>query len=551
LNNRRFEVGIFALLLAACAAFSAACGSSSSDTAGPTGGRGGDDPGAAGSGNDVQDITLEFNPTGSITMSPKDTRELTVRAVFGDPKRDDAPPASQIRVRFGLTATDEAMLDAVLDTSEALTDADGLAHVMLTAPSKPIDFSVRASNPRSAVIAQQGVIVTATRKTTLSVQPSYTGHRPRKEWIATAQPGVTCADLGSPPPDGDRVGSAPPNQPITLTDVPVGMSLAVTVRVGHYITGCADVPALNEGEGNQVLVYANDRALNLAATNLSLHFGATDVHPGFDKLLQTSAAAAESVLLGNAKSDITALLDGMRETALGLDRDAFDLTRADKDWDGALESVFGKTATRRLRDPAQRWLNAGLAALNAPDALSGKLSPLGLGASFIPSGVGGASPDDAGFPGFFGAIWSADSNDSVLLGMELNWEPSRLVTALAVAPALAELPEADSVERALSLSVDCAQVGQVLLAAGSSPGLIAFASCDESCAVKACESAVAAAWARAQQSSESEIATLSVTASAKATVGDDARATQLSGSWVGELSTENGSAQVSGALSAE
>jgi len=69
--------------------------------------------------------------------------------------------------------------------------------------------------------------------------------------------------------------------------------------------------------------------------------------------------------------------------------------------------------------------------------------------------------------------------------------------------------------------------------------------------VSACESAVAAAWNRAQLSAGAELDTLDFIATAKAQVGDDARATSLSGSWVGELSTNNGTAQVSGALSAK
>jgi hypothetical protein len=134
--------------------------------------------------------------------------------------------------------------------------------------------------------------------------------------------------------------------------------------------------------------------------------------------------------------------------------------------------------------------------------------------------------------------------------MDLNWEPSRLVTTLAVAPALSEFPQATSIENALSLSVGCAQVGQVLLASGVSPGNIAFASCDESCTVSLCSNAVAAAWGKAQLSSGAEVATLSITASGTARVGDEAQATQLDGTWLGELRTGADTAQVSGALSA-
>jgi len=160
-------------------------------------------------------------------------------------------------------------------------------------------------------------------------------------------------------------------------------------------------------------------------------------------------------------------------------------------------------------------------------------------------------PADAGFPDSFVAQWSADSNDTVLLGMTLTWQPSRLVTALAVAPALLEVPIATSVEDALARAVDCAQIADVLVTSGTSPGVAAFASCDESCTLSACQRAVAAAWSRAQSSSGAEIATLSVTASGTAEIGDDARATALSGSWLGDLQTDSGKAPVSGALSAQ
>ncbi|MEI9950873.1 MAG: hypothetical protein WDO74_18335 [Pseudomonadota bacterium] len=362
---------------------------------------------------------------------------------------------------------------------------------------------------------------------------------------------MTCSALaGNPPPDGDRSATAKVSAPLQIRNVPVGVALAVTVRAGHYIGGCADLSALSEGDGNQVLVYASDRPLNLNATNLSLRLGASDPHPEFDKLIKGSASSAESALLGSAKDDVAALLDGMRDAAPAASREAFNVVRTQNGWDGALESAFGKGAARRLRDPAQRWLTAGLLALNVPDALVGQVTPLESGASFTPSAVGTASPSSAGFVGSVPVQWSADSNDTVLLGMDLTWQPSRLVTALAVAPALSEFPEATSAELALALSVDCAQVGQVLLANGTKAGSTAFASCDESCAAGLCRTAVAAAWGKAQLSSGTNMATLSITAAGTAEVGDDAEASQLDGSWVGELRTDDATASVSGALSA-
>jgi hypothetical protein len=239
----------------------------------------------------------------------------------------------------------------------------------------------------------------------------------------------------------------------------------------------------------------------------------------------------------------------MSDATSALNRDAFKVARVQQGWDSALESAFGKSAARRLRDPAQRWLTAGLLALDAPNALIGQLQSFGSGVTFSPSRVGMATPSNAGLPVLVVGTWSADSNDTLLLGMELNWQPARLVTALAVTPALLEFPAATSAELALALSVDCAQVGQVLVAYGVKPGSAAFASCDEHCATTLCSNAVAAAWGKAQLSSE-EVSTLSLTASGTAQVGDDARAIALSGAWVGELRTERGAAPVGGVLSA-
>lgn len=545
LQNRTFELGVSLLLLASFPVFSAACGSSANaDLGAGAAAAGSGDAGADSGGNDSQTIALAFVPstTTPLTLEPKASHQLTVQTT----------PPGLFRIRFALLG-DNGAADAVLDADEVDTDAEGVAHVTLIAPSRPARFDVRASSTSPAQAVRQTVIVSATDVTTLRVRPSYSGRRQITEWTATAsaQPGVSCNDLaGNPPPDGEHSNTAPLGTSLEIADVPVGVDLAVTVRAGHYIGGCVNVPALSEGDGNQVLVFASDRPLNLDGTFLSLSLGATEPHPAFDKLLQGSASLAENALLGSAKNDITALLDEMREVAPAAGREAFSIARTQNGWDSALESAFGKSSARRMRDPAQRWLTAGLLALDAPNALVGYLSPKGNAASFTLSTVGTATPSSAGFPGFFEATWSGDSNDTLLFGMDLNWEPSRLVTTLAVAPALSEFPQATSIENALSLSVGCAQVGQVLLASGVSPGNIAFASCDESCTVSLCSNAVAAAWGKAQLSSGAEVATLSITASGTARVGDEAQATQLDGTWLGELRTGADTAQVSGALSA-
>jgi len=91
-------------------------------------------------------------------------------------------------------------------------------------------------------------------------------------------------------------------------------------------------------------------------------------------------------------------------------------------------------------------MSAGLQRFEAPDAFTGQVSPLPAGALLELGSVAGIAAADAGFPTSFQSTWSADSSDTLLLGTELTWVPSRLVTALALAPALvvaAELAAAD------------------------------------------------------------------------------------------------------------
>lgn len=535
-SNRTFQIGLRALLFTSCGVLLAACDGGVADSGLGAGGARSGVAGADNGGSEPHPTTLVFVPWEGIELKPKMTRQLTVQAT----------PVGPFRIRFALEGGD----DAVLDASEVETDAEGFARVTLTAPSKPSTFNVRASSTSAAQV-KLGVSVSASGFTTLRVQPSYSGQRRITEWTASTRAGARCSDLeGNPPPDGDRTAKAKPDERLVISKVPVNVDLAVTVRAGHYIGGCVNVPALSEVEGNQVLVYTSDRPLNLGAPGLLLSLGASDPHPAFAQLISESATLAESALLGDAENDVAALLDGMRDATSPANREAFNVARAQYDWDGALAGTFGKSAARRLRDPAQRWLSAGLLALGAPDALVGQVQALGNGVSFTPRRVAAATPSSAGFPGLFQGTWSADSNDVLLLGIDLSWQPSRLVTALAVAPALLEFPEATSAELALSLSVDCNAVGQALLTYGANPGNTAFASCDHTCAMSLCRNAVAAAWNRAQLSSGAQTATLSITATGMAAVGDEAQATTLDGSWVGELRTDSGTAQVSGALSA-
>lgn len=528
----------FPLLLVASAA---ACNASndSSPASAPSGGASGvgGDGGADGSTEPVPQ-ELSFVPGTTVQLAPKEIRQLTVKTT---------PPGS-FRVRFALLGESS---DAVLDTSEVQTAEDGIAQVTLTGPSKPTTFSVRAAvaGRRQALV---GVAVSALGFTTLRVKPSYNGRRAVSEWTASVKAGVACADLsGNPPPDGDLAVTVPSDDAdsLVVTKVPIGVALAITLRAGHFIGGCANQAPLSEGDGNQALVYVSDRPLNLSATTLDVSFGPSDPHPTFDALLKSATTNAEAAIVGAAGNDVVALLDQMSAaTAVSKQLD-FETTRSAKAWDAQLASAFGKGSARRLRDPVARWLAAGLVRFNATNTFLGTLGPQGSAARFTLTQVLDLSPGNAGFGSQFPATWSADSSDTLLVGTELGFSPSRLVTALAGAPALLEVPDASSTSDALIRLTDCAQVAQVLLAYGDAPGSAVYPSCDEACASATCQTAVTALWQRAQGSASAS-ARLSVTASGSAEVGDDAEASRVRGSWLGELTLSGGTAPGSGAFSA-
>ncbi len=525
----------------------AACSSAGSDDDSNTtqgkAGAGQNDAGANGdsepSPENIYFVSLGGTP--GIVLEPKQTQELTVQTV----------PPGVFLVHFSLPGSGEANGDpgdAALDRNESQTDTDGVAHVILTAPSTPAGFNVRASAGKQSGF--QGVQVTSLGYTTLRVMPSYSGQRPVSTWTATAATGLDCSQLsGNPPPDGTLLGVASGADEVSISRVPVGVGVVVTVRAGHYIGGCATLPPLSEGDGNTVLVYASDRPLNLA-DNLALEFGPTDAQPAFDKLLGGSNSLVEDSLLGGATSDLAALLDAMRDATPDVDRSAFVVAREQGGWDAALESAFGNSGARALRDPVDRWLKAGLATFDAANTFSGTLSAAGDNALLELSLIAGLSPSEGGFANSFPATWRADSSDTLQLGTELSWVPSRLVTALAVAPALIEFPAAQNAAEALASSVDCDRVASLLLAHGVSVGSALYDGCDESCGASTCVAAINNAWSNAEDASGSSLATLSVTATGSAKVGDAAELVKLDGTWVGELSDGDAQASGSGTLTA-
>lgn len=495
--------------------------------------------GAAGSGGaERTPDSLAFAPTTTVTLVPEESRQLSLHA----------SPPGVYRVRLALLGD---FADASLDASEIYTADDGTAHFQLVAPSSPTTFTVRAS-VGSAVSTSLAVSVSESGFATVQVKPMYAGKRTVSYWVASVHTGTSCESLtGTPPPDGDLSAQTIAGQIPQLEDVPVGPVLAVTLRTGHFAGGCIDVQKLVAGVVNPVSVPVIDRPIQLADTDLDVRLGLDA--DGWQKSLSDDLTPTTQAMLDGASDDIEALLDAMRESASDADQaSAFETARQSYNWDSVLSTALGvSTPPAMLRSQVKAWMSSGIASLTAPDTFQGHLLATGQApgkAELDLERVGGVDPADAGFPVQNLVSWSADANDTVALGANLVWLPSRLLTALATKPALAAHPGTSSVPEVLEQVADCSAVAGALTGQGQVP---AFGSCDKTCIATLCHDAVALMWQRARDASGNDWSTgmLDMSATGSAQVDDIAAPRSFDGTWIGKLTLGSTSTSVGGPAS--
>lgn len=531
--------------LRACAVFTAllACGCGSSSDAALA-----SHPNGSGGATPVDvPASLAFEPSSTLALAPGEQRTLQLVA----------KPASTYHVRFALIG--EAG-NAALDRSEVDSSAMGIAKVGLTAPTAPATFRVRAS-VGTTVSAEAAISVSAGGFVTLTVHPDYSGKRLKwgDTWVASVRAGTDCASLtGTPPPDGDLKATSQVAQNLFFTDpqiasVPVGPALAVTVRAGHFAGGCTDVQTLVAGKPNAVTVPVVDRPMQLDQTDLGVELGVDTSSPEWGQALSSTVSETADAMLGGAPDDVIALLDAMH-TALGQSADAtaFTQARSANGWDSLLYTVLGSGAAHAIRTPAESWLSAGATTFGGPGTFVGHLSGQGQQpgkADLTLSSIGGLAPAAAGSPSDVGQVsWSADPGDTVLLGAELSWMPSALVTSLALAPAQKDVPAATTVPEALAEQVGCSAIGTAL-ASASANHIDAYSSCDASCAAALCGNGLVVMWDRARDSSAAKVeaATLDISATGSVDAIDDTAVPKhFDGSWVGKLSQGQATLSVGG-----
>jgi hypothetical protein len=537
--------------LAAGCALGAGCASSSSDGAAPGSSTGGS--GFAGQPNDdEQPKSIQFeSPDADMPrlLVAREQTELRVRAL----------PPRVYHLRFALPTSGGDPLDAVLDQATVDTGADGIASVQLTAPSAPTTFEVRASV--GSVAGSLSVTVQDAGFATLQVQPLYAGFRTITTWVASAYPGLTCAQLSGVPPKDGPLPSSPAAAVAApqLSNVPAGTRLAVTLRSGHFVSGCVSIEKVPPGPADKpqiIYVTVLDRPVDLGSSPLAVSFGTTLPETTWSSLLETSADTVLQAMRGTSTDDVDTLLDAMREASHS-SLQLFENARKAESWDDLLRARWGATAASKLHDTCAGWLAAGRQKFSASEHLfTGTLDPIvqlddpldQRSADFTLLSVAGLDGAKSGFVDRAQVSWSASSDDTVSIGTDLYLVQSRLAAALAEAAAL-EGNDATSAADLLATILDCSGLSRALTASGPDTGL-AYDACDADCLTSLCESGVAAIWQRGGDATALLPARLGITATGAARVGDAAEVVGVSGTWIGALTTGAGGspATTSGAL---
>jgi len=478
---------------------------------------------------------IRFEQEGTITLAPGELRRVHVFA----------SPATNYDVRFSLIG---AALDGWLESAAVKADENGMATMALHAPNQPTTFHLRASvvleNGESGPSAEASVAVSAQGFGTLRVLPQYTGKRAVKTWTASVVARTTCADLaallpGEPP--GALVSNAPLGKPLLVPNAPVGPNLAVAVRAGHYAWGCAETTDLKADGTLDVKATIVDKLIDLGATNLELALAYQPDAADYKALLGDATELLRDTFLPKGINEAAVLLKAMRGATPDDQALAFDDAREAQGWDGLCAAHLAALPTS-LRERCTTWVAAGLlgqapmitAHLGAKDGSPGV-------AELRVLTIGSIDAAHAGVPTVSPFSWTADPDDTLILGGLVLWQPSRFVGAAALAGARMEQPKALTMADALAHAADCADLAAELNG---------FGSCDTSCVEALCKKALDDRWSLglAASSEAGKIGHLTITASGPAQLDDTAKPSGIKGSWIGSVSVSGVSAKVKGSF---
>jgi hypothetical protein len=474
------------------------------------------------SGVSGPNATVGFTHEGTLALTPGQVVQVSIVT----------SPPDHYEVSFFLLGES---LDASVDRSTVVADDAGRATITLRAPDSATTFSLRASI-KDGPSVDASVSVSDEGFGTIVVVPDYAGTRDVTKWTASVLARTTCKEItGLLPgePEGALPGTAPGGEEPTINDAPVGPNLAITLRAGHSMWGCADFADLVAESVTEVKVKVVDKPIDLAATDLNVTLAFEPEPMTYAALLTEASTLLADTFFPPGQMEGTTLLDAMR-AGLTAPADAdFDAQRALMSWD-TLAQQHLDASSGPLHDVALQWAAEGVASLGSAEdgaEIHAHLTAVGELPGQALLGVvsfGGVDAAVAGIPGDHLMSWTAAPNDHVALDGKIFWLPTRFVAAATLPGAQLQQPTVTTVHDALVNLTRCDDLASML---GPTP------SCDVDCLAQLCIDALASRWAAGVDASaaSAQLGELKITAGGPAEVGDTARPLGFEGEWIGQV----------------
>jgi len=462
--------------------------------------------------------SIAFSTSGPLVLAPGQFASLVVSTT---------PPASY-EIAFRLVGES---LDASLDAATLVASEDGTALLSLRAPSHSAAFAVHATI-KDGPTAELVVSVSDQGFSALHVLPKYEGGRPVDSWVALAAPGTTCEALAAmlpADPAGALTNTASPSEPLFLTNAPVGPTLAVVARAGHFAWGCTDVMGLTAGTVRDVDVYVTNKPLDPKSKVLDVALGFAPDEKNWGAILAEHRAQMAAAFTSKGSEPKT-LLAAFLEAAPAAE--GFAAAASEYDWLAAFEERYALMPV----SPAASLFALADAPLAETPLLRGQVEALDAShALFQVHAVGALSAEASGAPTEYLMTLGIDPSDNVHLGGSLFLMPSRYVGAQMTEALGASVPQW------LSDFLGC-----------SGLPLVGIPACDGTCIQQVCELAFTKLWDRALDASANANAPAEIPlkVSGKANFDDDATLTGFEGSWLGQVHAGELSAKVNGKATA-
>ncbi len=432
-------------------------------------------------------------------------------------------------------------IDASLDRSTTTADPYGVASVVLTAPSQPATFRLRAQ--LGELSAELPVSVSEIGFADLRIVPKYLGDREIVEWVGDVVLGSSCQEILAKLPEhpGGLRADAPANGAPLVESVPVGPKVAAAIHSGNLVAGCTEVSLTTPGKTAEVVVDVLDRPMALEDAELDVTFEFSPEPTGYQQILQAGTNVLAETAFPPGYPLSGPLLDAMEASVAPGDLAAFQQHRASAQLDDSVATIVdafdahGWCVTLGEQSIDAALADAGTDSSTITGRLSGNADEPTT-ADLVIWAWSGASSEKLGIPEDTSVSWSARPGDSLEIVGGFPFSATRLAGHWMHATVISLYGTSATVASALASEIDCDAVGSAVSG---------FASCDAACGAALCEAGLAVLWENGL-ASQSAVGQTTFSLSAAAGVDADAVPVVFTGTWAGSLEAFGKSGSVAG-----